>query len=89
MLASSRLDETTANGLSEAHWRGCIAIVGSAPERLTRVIDGGHMFFFGIDGARRTVELVIELLAEAKTIMADLDRLLSGRPTTQRSRIQY
>ncbi|MGH1492705.1 MAG: hypothetical protein ACRBK7_25480 [Acidimicrobiales bacterium] len=76
MFATTRLDETTASALSDAEWRQCAALVGSAPEKLTRVIEGGHMFFLGVDGARQTVELVRELLIEARTIVAELDRLL-------------
>ncbi len=78
MLASKRLDEATAKGLSTTDWRACTSIVTSAPQRLTRVIEGGHMFFFGVDGAKATVELVLELATEAKLIAAQLDRLLGA-----------
>ncbi len=58
--------------LSSERWHDLIALSDAIPDRLHRRIDGGHLFFVGVDGARQTIEAVQHLAAEADSIKAEL-----------------
>lgn len=73
MLSATRLSEPNAAALSDAEWRRRAEVVDSIPARLTRVIEGGHMFFVGPVGAQQTIEAVFDLLSEAESIVDELD----------------
>ena len=62
-------------GLSEVAWQTLATLISSAPERLNRVIEGGHMFFVGDEGAKETIDIVAAMRNEAALIRRELAAL--------------
>ena len=73
MLSATRLSEPALASLTDSEWRRRAELVDGVPARLTKVIEGGHMFFVGSEGAKETVDAVLDLRREAATILAELD----------------
>lgn len=51
--------------LPNAQWMRLRERITDSPRRLARSIDGGHLFFVGSNGARRTVDHLYDLVNEA------------------------
>jgi hypothetical protein len=73
-MLSRRWTPEDARALSPGDWSALIEAVNTAPDRLHRQIEGGHMFFVGDEGARQTVEATVEFRAAA----AELTQLLGS-----------
>ena len=77
----ARLSEQEQLGqdrLSQHQWTQLTALVRGASGRLNAVVEGGHMFFVGKDGAATTVGEIDRLLAEARTIKGELEHHLTA-----------
>jgi hypothetical protein len=59
--------------LAPAQWKQINDLIHGAPERLTLVMPGNHMFFVGEPGAKATVEALKELRRRAVALDAALD----------------
>ena len=55
------------------------------PGRLTRTIDGGHLFFLGAAGARQTVRHALALATAAAAIDTEVRELLSQQAESARA----
>jgi hypothetical protein len=59
--------------LAPARWKQINDLIHAAPERLTMVMPGNHMFFVGEPGAKATAEALKELRRRAAALDAALD----------------
>lgn len=68
------------DALQPAEWRRLLSALHGAPERLTVVLPGNHLFFVGEEGARATAVALKELLSRSQEISAELEvRAPEGR----------
>ncbi len=68
------------SALEPTEWQRLLSVVHGAPERLTGVLPGNHLFFVGEEGARATASALKELLPRAQAISAELHlRRAAGR----------
>lgn len=51
--------------------------IHAAPETLSATVEGGHHFFIGVDGARRTAELIKDFETRVTEFQRDLEELLA------------
>ncbi|UCI31731.1 alpha/beta hydrolase [Mesorhizobium sp. B4-1-4] len=63
-LVNNRMNAGAIVGLSEEQWAWLREFVIESPKRLTRYLSGGHFFFVGETGAKRTADLLRELHTE-------------------------
>ena len=66
--------------VAPAQQRELIALMDSVPERLTRSVDGGHLFFLGEAGARATARHIVELHAQAEALRQGFAAILAAAP---------
>lgn len=57
-------------------WAALRSLMDSLPGRLSRYVEGGHLFFVGEKGAAATADHVQDLIGEAAAIRLELARLL-------------
>jgi hypothetical protein len=61
------------DALRPAEWQRLMSALHGAPERLTVVLPGNHLFFVGEEGARATVAALTELLSRSQAISTELE----------------
>jgi hypothetical protein len=61
------------SALEPAEWQRLLSVVHGAPERLTAVLPGNHLFFVGEEGASATAAALKDLLSRAQAISAELE----------------
>jgi pimeloyl-ACP methyl ester carboxylesterase len=58
--------------------RELVRLIHDAPDRFSAVVHGGHHFFVGAKGARRTAELVVEFEKRVAQFRAELKTMLDN-----------
>ena len=69
--------------LAPAQQRELISLMDSVADRLTRSVDGGHLFFLGETGARATARHIVELHDEAEALRKGVASILAIAPDSQ------
>lgn len=60
-------------------------LISTAPERLSKDINGNHFFFVGETGARQTAEAISWLDAEARKLMAEIESAMQDAQQRNRA----
>jgi hypothetical protein len=68
-------------GHESAEWQPTRRLVDQLPQRLSRPVQGGHFFFIGEQGARKTARAVVELIAEARNVQAEIEAFTRPAPS--------
>ncbi len=66
------------DSLDDATWSRVTEVIAGAPDRLHRVIEGGHLFFLGRDGAQATVAATTTLVEISRELTELLGSLVEG-----------
>ncbi|RVK92342.1 hypothetical protein [Sinorhizobium meliloti] len=68
--------DVSGRHFSSKDWSKLRALVQGLPGKLHREMHGGHFFFVGEDGARRTVVHLSDIIAEVEKLTGELSNLL-------------
>lgn len=63
--------------IPDQRWEDLRRLARDVPERLCRYVEGGHLFFVGARGARRTADEIVELASEIAAFSAGLEACLT------------
>ncbi|MFB9264922.1 hypothetical protein ACFFWD_17440 [Bradyrhizobium erythrophlei] len=63
-------------GLDAARWDRLRAVVSDLPSRLQRDVRAGHFFFVGEQGDKETAAHFLDLIADARSVRAELRAIL-------------